>query len=611
MNIMEAGVAILLCTGIAVVSILVFWLLSLLSNKKIKLAKYRTFSYVLLIFGITLFIFDIFILLDTKFASTDDYDYESSADGFLISSYNVVLDVCEDNVVKVTEEIEVNFVETGHHGIYKFIPEWLEYTGKDGKTVSRQAAISNLEAIGEEYSLDTVSRKERIKIGSEDSTLPIGRKTYTITYDYDMGDDPYEDFDEFIFHAYGDYWGTRINNATIVVKMPKEFEEGNVKFFTDKYRTNDITSSVNYYVLDNVLYAELASDYKLYSSLTVDIELPDGYFASGNTNYGYGSLLFIIVIIIFTIISYFMWLRYGKDFNTGVETVEFYPPEGYDVASIGYIYKSDTGRKLAISTILELASKGYIKIDETEDKKTRTIINLCDDKSELSVDDLTINQKIVFEQLFAKDNEVDLSKDKNFYKVFEKLTKSLAEELDDKINDIESYKKMSIVSSLCYLGTIYWGYAFLLEDLNPTFNFLYYLSLIAVLVMIILTFLMTRKNIYGETILAKINGFKNYLITAEKEKIEALVAENPNYFYDILPYAYALDVSKKWVERFENIPVPDHDMGTFSYTDNTAFIMLSHDSTYAVSGSSGSSSCGGGCSSCGGGCSSCGGGGSW
>ena len=41
----------------------------------------------------------------------------------------------------------------------------------------------------------------------------------------------------------------------------------------------------------------------------------------------------------------------------------------------------------------------------------------------------------------------------------------------------------------------------------------------------------------------------------EKDKINELVLENPNYFYDILPYAYVLGVSDKWSKNFESIAV--------------------------------------------------------
>ena len=129
-------------------------------------------------------------------------DSSTVADGFTIEDYKVKLNVSENNIVDVTEMVTVDFYENGHHGISKFIPRWLEYTGKDGKTISRESIVKDLKAVNDEYSIDTINGKDRIKIGSSSETLPTGLKSYTITYQYDMGSDPFEGFDEFIFHTF-------------------------------------------------------------------------------------------------------------------------------------------------------------------------------------------------------------------------------------------------------------------------------------------------------------------------------------------------------------------------------------------------------------------------
>ena len=55
--------------------------------------------------------------------------------------------------------------------------------------------------------------------------------------------------------------------------------------------------------------------------------------------------------------------------------------------------------------------------------------------------------------------------------------------------------------------------------------------------------------------LEKITGFKKFLETAEKDRLEMLVHDNPKYFYNILPFAYVLGVSDKWVDKFEGIAI--------------------------------------------------------
>lgn len=594
---------ILFLTTLLFIPIGLFWLFNRVAGAS-KIKKYRSFSRVMLILGSIVLLATASFYVEKK---TNLSSGSTEADGFTIEEYKVKLNVDENNVVKVEENITVNFYEEGHHGIYRFIPRWLEYTGKDGNTLSRESEVSKLKALGDEYTVDEIKGKDRVKIGSPNYTLSRGLKEYTITYQYDMGKDPYEEFDEFIFHFFGDYWGTKINNASIEVTMPKEIDENSIKFFADKYRKNDISSYVDYHVVGNTLYAKVSNNYSLIKSLTLDIELPEGYFINGNNNYGLTSLIMCSLIILFLIIVLIKWFKYGKDYKFS-SNFEYQPPEGLDAASIGYINKKDSGRKLTISLILQLATEGYIKIDNSDDGKiiiTKNDLNNTDFKFKK---EMTYNERIVYDQLFLNGNINVLSDDKEFYQVFNRINENLQNELDDKINDTISYKNMAFTSILFFIGAGYFLFAFsIIKDLNPKYSSLYLLSLISLIMIFILTIVMKRKNNYGEELCARIKGFKNYIATARKDEIDMLTNTNPDYFYDILPYAYVFGMSKAWTDKFKNIPLPSH-MGNFCYYNNKYFDRLSDEIYYP---SSSSSSCGGGCSSCGGGCSSCGGGGSW
>ena len=570
-------------------------------------------STIVLALGVILFIFFGWTIIDNKLSRNSD-TYQSTADGFTIDNYKVVLDVNEDNKVDVREYVGINFYERGHHGIYRFIPVWLEYTNKDGLTESKKAKLSDLRALGDNYTLDTVNGKERIKIGNASTTLPLGIHDYEIGYTYDMGSDTYKGYDEFIFHVFGDFWGTEISDASLEINLPKTVNlEGKIKFFADKYRKNDITSYVDYYVSGNTIYARVSSRYQLNGSLTIDIELPEGYFVGGTSVYGNKSLIVCIICIITSIAMFILWFKNGKDLDSGVPTVEFYAPDNLDPAEIGYLYKNDTGRKLAVSLIVSLASKGYIKIIDSENKEDHVIMK-NPDKEGVIRPAMSENEVIVYNGLFKNTNATQLSTNYDFYEVFDEIAKNVHQKFDDEVNDLTAYKSM-VVSSVCFLiCVVLLGIAYCnFEDLNPSLNILYLVAALANGGTFILTILMKRKNSTGERIKAKISGFRNYIEVAEKSQIDMFVLKNPNYFYDILPYAYVLGVSKKWINKFENIPMPLNDMGTFDFSNIDSLDNLA-DSVYvpsSSSSSSGSSGCGGGCSSCGGGCSSCGGGGSW
>ena len=165
---------------------------------------------------------------------------------------------------------------------------------------------------------------------------------------------------------------------------------------------------------------------------------------------------------------------------------------------------------------------------------------------------------------------------------------------------------------------IYAFNSFSLQELmfcNPVHLIGFIIGMICELGIIIFCSLLSKRTKYGNEMLGKIKGFKTFLETAEKDKLESMVNDNPTYFYDILPYAYVLGVSDKWIKKFETISMKApswyvgydaFDMHTFSSFITTA--MTSAQSAMTSSPSSDSGSSGGGSS---GGGSGGGGGGSW
>ncbi len=77
----------------------------------------------------------------------------------------------------------------------------------------------------------------------------------------------------------------------------------------------------------------------------------------------------------------------------------------------------------------------------------------------------------------------------------------------------------------------------------------------------------------GAEILGKLLGLKEFIRLAELDRLQLLVEENPSYFYDVLPYAYVMGLSKKWAKKFENITMktPDWYHGTTRWDTDGVF----------------------------------------
>lgn len=114
-------------------------------------------------------------------------------------------------------------------------------------------------------------------------------------------------------------------------------------------------------------------------------------------------------------------------------------------------------------------------------------------------------------------------------------------------------------------------------------------------------FLIVRTSYYNEQ-LNSILGFKNFLRDAEKERLETLLADDPQYYYNILPYANVLGVSQIWQDKFKDITVEPpsyyYGSGRVSVFDilvlNHIMRSMSSNMMYVVPKSNGGSFSGGG-----------------
>ena len=60
-------------------------------------------------------------------------------------------------------------------------------------------------------------------------------------------------------------------------------------------------------------------------------------------------------------------------------------------------------------------------------------------------------------------------------------------------------------------------------------------------------------------LMGRILGFRDFIRTAELDKLNELVEDDPEYFYHIIPYAYVFGLTNKWIRNFEDIPVVTPD----------------------------------------------------
>jgi hypothetical protein len=119
---------------------------------------------------------------------------------------------------------------------------------------------------------------------------------------------------------------------------------------------------------------------------------------------------------------------------------------------------------------------------------------------------------------------------------------------------------------------------------------------------------------YGDRIVERVLGLREFIQRAESDRIKQLFDQNPSYYFDILPYAMVLGVSDIWAKHFDGLSIEQPHWYRSRYRDgfrtrdfNDTLTRQFNTLNTSMSSSPSSSSSGG---SSGGG-SGGGGGGSW
>lgn len=516
----------------------------------------------------------IFALMLTAVSSVPAFaDDNASYVPYYFTAYNVDINVNEDNSFDITEHISAYFNEQ-RHGIYRTIPTRNQVKRTDGTSHSVKAKIKNIK-VSENCDVSIENGNYVLQIGDAD-TYVEGEHDYTIKYTYMLGEDHNNGFDELYYNIIGDGWDTYIQNVTFKITMPKEFDKSKLGFSIGNYGTVG-TYDINYDVNDNIITGSVARTLQPNEAVTVRLELEDGYFYFNKTLYNFKLALLVAVPALLFIVVIILWSKFGKD-KKAVQTVEFYPPNGMSSADIAFWQSGLIANNEKLTPLLiELANNGYIQIEEVETKSKK--------KSEFAITKLKDKydgndraKEIFFNGLFKNGTRSKIYKsdlEDDFY-----LTLNIIREL---YNKPEKRHKVFEAKSL-YMRILAWGLC-ALSVFAVLFNFSnlfdsslkYILTLVGIIICIVsfvFSFFIRKRTDEAVDILGKINGFKNFLETAEKDKLEALVDDDPAYFYNILPYAYVLGVSDKWMKKFESIAVepPQWYYGYYPYN----YIVFSH-----------------------------------
>ncbi len=350
------------------------------------------------------------------------------ASDYIFESYHMDLDVSESNVYTIEENIVANF-STPRHGIYREIPV------RFGK---RRIKLENLKS-SDPIIEDSVSKDYiTFRLGSADSTV-IGRKSYTLSYTYDIGEDDYDDYDELYFNLVGPGWQSTIEEFTFTINFPKPIDASMIWLTGGTYGSTEERGTFSLSA-DRKTLTGKAEDLYPGEALTMRVQMEEGYFVGATVHRDYTvplSLLAVLLGIVASIFATMLFRKHGRE-ELFVPVVRFEPPEGFSPLEVGFIADGRVDNKDLTSLLFYWADQGCLTIEEESKKKitfTRVKDPATDKKHERELfnaffaagDGITVTLKDLEKEKFGQAMEKAKMQTQSYFKGERRLNDPTAE----------------------------------------------------------------------------------------------------------------------------------------------------------------------------------------
>ena len=336
-----------------------------------------------------------------------------------------------------------------------------------------------------------------------------------------------------------------------------------------------------------------------------------------------------------------LWFMFGRDKHM-TKVLEFHPPMGLNPAAMGYLLDGEITDEEMMTLLFYMASKHYIRIQEYREDKYR-LIRLADPlddeakevqkffhglfvggRKEVKLDNLPESFRDRLDDCRVR-IAARYSEGKQEDRAFRPYTRGLqiagaivtilfpllvglwnrGALLGNAIGSVvllvpgmlllvrqfehrnsDGKRGWLLVGFVCTcISILFLGYS-VTKELGSTFSSLWTgfafgaVISVAMSAMAFFSVFMSARTDANVMLMGRILGFREFIKTAEYDRLKMLVDENPEYFYDVLPYAEVFGLGTEWAKKFTSIKIekPDwydtYEMRPFTYSPLWGYHMM-------------------------------------
>ena len=546
-------------------------------------------------------------------ASADIYtDYYDQRAGFKCHSYSVELTVNEDRTIYFEERIDVEMLRS-FTMFYKSLPTDSIYTQITGKCEGNDDFNF--------YVMDNPDMDGFIDLCCEGNVQKGNRWVYE--FSYVMQPNGEDVLDGMILDVVGFGSPFSLNNVSVTVNFPDRPVTCKRSYggYSSSSSLVDVTGgwsnggkTLN--IFEDKLELTYNSEFSEYTAegITLEFTFEEGVLQGFTSTRLITPRTWLVVLLCILLVggAVALW-KFGKKQGEIVPIVNIKAPDEMDPMEMGYLLDGSVDNEDVTSMLYYFASKGYLKIDFTdEDDPVLERVKVPEGGFVELPDDAPSYQKTLFNGLFKNKQVVSVSElNEKFYSYVDDAKTQML------LKKRKRYEKKSVASfilctvlgavvaficpalyGLLFVGSGYFPSSGLFASVFAVIACVLWFAIkemefkrkkrlfqsilvavyilgggifaigiathlmttmekVALFVGVVISqafgyFSLSRTEEYNR-ILGDILGFKDFIKVTEEDKIKFMLEQNPELYYDILPYAQVLDVTDEWEDKFKNI----------------------------------------------------------
>ncbi|HTK94155.1 MAG TPA: DUF2207 domain-containing protein [Terriglobales bacterium] len=479
-----------------------------------------------------------------------------------IADFESNVSVKPDGEIVVIESIHLVFL--GHwNGIYRNIP--IEYPGPNDTNYSLflkvlQVTDENNQALKFEQRVENGERRLKIYIpGAEDNS-----KIVNIAYSVSNAVRFFPDHDEFYWNVTGNDWPVPIDHAGARVSFPPAAAgQLRAQAFTGVYGSVEGEALAKADGSDAIF--ETTNPLPMRGGLTVDVYVPKGILKEPSSLthllWFVRSNPIVLLPVAALLVMFGLWYWKGRDPDVGLSVAPMYEaPKDFTPAEVGTLVDDSIDPRDITCTIVDLAVRGYIKIEETRHEvlmfhSTEYNFRLLKSRDEWR--DVTAHERTMLDKIFVggQAGEVTaLSSLRNqFYTAIPTIKDNILAQLRAKNvysvdpNQANAWRLLGVALIAAPFILMQWlGGVQVFSSV--------WLAGVSIVAALLIVWLfgrqMSAKTLSGQKTYIQVLGFQEFMTRVDADRLRTMP---PNTFEKCLPFAMALGVEHQWSKKFEGI----------------------------------------------------------